>query len=82
MSIVYEVYSCNIYKALANYEGDDHTIWVDFDSWKKQGEIVLQHLWHELKWSYPIGSSKAALIKSEKHKNRPESYKVIAPEKI
>ena len=57
-------------------------IWVDFIDWKNNGVKVLEAIWRQLNWEFPAGASQAALIVSESHKNRPESYKLISPDQI
>jgi hypothetical protein len=80
--VVYEGTTKSMYKALADWPGDDKTLWVDFEKWKKEGEDVLATVWNKVGWVYPAEATKAALKRSERHSNRPESYTVVPPEVI
>lgn len=74
INVVYEGTTKPIYKALANWPGDANTMWIDFEKWKTDGPNVLASIWTDIGWAYPAEATKAALVRSENHKNRPESY--------
>ncbi len=57
-------------------------MWIDFEKWKTDGEQVLASIWQNIGWEYPAGATKAALSRSERHKNRPESYQIVSSEVI
>lgn len=81
-NVVYEGTTKPMYKALADWQGDANTMWVDFEKWKTEGQQVLASIWKEIGWAYPANATKAALVRSERHSNRPESYQVVPPELI
>ena len=70
------------YKGMAAWEGDDLTHWIDFNKWKTQGAKQLETIWNAEQWTFTPEQTRAALIRREQHKNRPESYLVQPPEKI
>lgn len=82
MHTLFRVSTCPVYNNMARYEGDSECIWVDFENWKTQGVKQLEMMWKELKWEVPAQASQAALHRSETHKNREESFKVVSPDLI
>jgi len=77
MHTLFRVSTCRLFKRIAEYKGDDETIWLDFEDWKNSGVKQLEHFWNELGWKFPAEASQAALHRSESHKNRPESFEVV-----
>ena len=80
--VLYPGVCAPMYQSLANWPGDSNTMWVNFESWKADGPKVLATIWNELGWAFPPEATQAALVRSEAHKNRPESYQIVPPEKI
>ena len=70
------------YRGMAAWEGDDLTHWIDFNKWKSQGATQLETIWKAEQWEFTPEQTSAALVRSESHKNKPESYLVQSPEKI
>lgn len=78
--MLYKMHTLTMYKNMASWPGDADTIWLDFENWKNDGVKQLEMIWSELKWQAPPEASRAALKKSEGHKNRPECFKILSPE--
>lgn len=50
MNLLFKTYTCPLYKRMAKFEGDDETVWLDFENWKNDGAQELEKLWKELQW--------------------------------
>lgn len=82
MKKLYKINSYNLYLKMASFEGDSETIWLDFENWKNDGAKSLEMMWKDLEWEYPAEASKVALLRSEKHTNRQESFGIITADQI
>ena len=67
---------------MAGFEGDDETLWMNFENWKTLGDKEIEKIWSAVKFEFPEGASKVDLIRSETHKNKSSSYECIPPERI
>jgi len=82
INVLYNIYSTRVYQSLSDFPGDKHTMWLDFENWKKNAPRELEWLWACLGWKPPQGASKIALERSESHSNCSESFLVVPRHQI
>jgi hypothetical protein len=79
--IRFDMYSVPIYKSMAAFtDPKDMCYWLDFENWKKDGKSEIERVWRWLGWSFDPCDSDVALLKPEKHTNRPEVFKLVSPD--
>lgn len=79
----FKVMTTTFYTQLSRFnDSKEGSYWMDFENWKSDSSKEIKKIWTWLGWSFSESESKIASKRSEKHKNRPESYDLIPKEEI